>query len=162
MEITFVSPRHLLLSFPLWTQGPLSLLFISVPIQIQNLEKDLQKRSLQPHGLQSLWNSPGQNSAVFPSIFSSLSFLQGIFPTQGSNPGLPHCGQILYQLSPKGSRRMLEWVPIPAPADVPNPGIEPGSPALQVDSLPTELWKPRKGHSWCFINICQMNEMVFY
>ena len=32
-----------------------------------------------------------------------LSLLQGIFPTQGSNPGLPHCGQILYQLSHKGS-----------------------------------------------------------
>ena len=29
----------------------------------------------------------------------SLSLLQGIFPTQGSNPGLPHCGQVLYQLS---------------------------------------------------------------
>ena len=32
-----------------------------------------------------------------------LSLLQGIFLTQGSNPGLPHCGQILYQLSHKGS-----------------------------------------------------------
>ena len=29
--------------------------------------------------------------------------------------------------------------PIPFPADLPDPGIEPGSPALQVDSLPTEL-----------------------
>ena len=33
----------------------------------------------------------------------SLSHLQGIFPTQGSNPGLPHCRWILYQLSLKGS-----------------------------------------------------------
>ena len=33
----------------------------------------------------------------------SLSLLQGIFPTQGSNPRLPHCRQILYQLSHKGS-----------------------------------------------------------
>ena len=33
----------------------------------------------------------------------SLSLLQGIFPTQGSNPGLPPCRQILYQLSYKGS-----------------------------------------------------------
>ena len=33
----------------------------------------------------------------------SLSLLQGIFPTQGSNPGLPYCRQILYQLSHKGS-----------------------------------------------------------
>ena len=37
--------------------------------------------SLQPHGLHSPWNSPGQNTGV-----GSLSLLQGIFPTQGSNP----------------------------------------------------------------------------
>ena len=33
----------------------------------------------------------------------SLSLLQGIFPTQGSNPGLPHCRRILYHLSHQGS-----------------------------------------------------------
>ena len=48
--------------------------------------------------MQCPWNSPGQNTGV-----GSLSLLQGIFPTQGSNPGLPHCRQILYQLSHKGS-----------------------------------------------------------
>ena len=50
--------------------------------------------SLQPHGLYSPWNSPGQNTRV-----GSLSLLQGSFPTQGSNPGLLHCRWILYQLS---------------------------------------------------------------
>ena len=40
------------------------------------------------------WNSPGKNTGV-----GSHSLLQGIFSTQGSNPGLPHCRQILYQLS---------------------------------------------------------------
>ena len=40
----------------------------------------------------------------------SLSLLQGIFPTQGLNPGLLHCRQILYQLSHNGSPRILEWV----------------------------------------------------
>ena len=54
--------------------------------------------SLQPHGLYSPWNSPGQNTAV-----GSLSLLQGIFPTQRLNPGLPHCRWILYQLSHPGS-----------------------------------------------------------
>ena len=44
------------------------------------------------------WDSPGQNTGV-----GSLSLLQGIFPAQGSNPGLTHCRQILYQLSHKGS-----------------------------------------------------------
>ena len=64
--------------------------------------------SWRPHGLYSPWNSPGQNSGV-----CSLSLLQGIFPTQGSNPGLPHCRQILYQLSHKQSPRILEWVAYP-------------------------------------------------
>ena len=38
----------------------------------------------------------------------SLSLLQGIFPTQGSNPALPHCRQILYQLSHQGSPKILD------------------------------------------------------
>ena len=57
--------------------------------------------------------------------------LQGIFPTQGLNPGLLHSRQSLYQQSHKGSPRILEWVAIPSPADLPDPGIEPRSPALQ-------------------------------
>ena len=64
--------------------------------------------SLRPHGLYSPWNSLGQNTKV-----GSLSLLQGIFSTQGLNPGLPHCGQILYQLSRKGSPRILERVAYP-------------------------------------------------
>ena len=54
--------------------------------------------SLWPHGLYSPWNSPGQNTGV-----GSLFLLQGIFPTQGSNPGILHCRQILYQLSHRRS-----------------------------------------------------------
>ena len=61
--------------------------------------------SLWPHGLYSLWNSPGQNTGE-----GSLSFLQGIFPTQGLSPDLPHCRWILYQLSHNWSPRILEWV----------------------------------------------------
>ena len=68
-----------------------------------------------------------------------LSLLQGIFPAQVSNPSLPHYRQILYQLSHKGSPSILEWVPISSLADLPDPGIEPGSPALLVDFLPTGL-----------------------
>ena len=43
----------------------------------------------------------------------SLSLLQEFFPTQGSNAGLPHCRLILYQLSNKGSPRILKWVAYP-------------------------------------------------
>ena len=64
--------------------------------------------SLWPHRRYNPWNSPGQNTGV-----SSLSLFQGVFPTQGSNPGLPHCRWILYQLSHKGSPRILEWVAYP-------------------------------------------------
>ena len=65
--------------------------------------------SLWSHGLYSLWNSPGQNTGM-----GNLSLLQGIFSTQGSNPGLPYWRQILYQLSHKntgvGSRTQeLNW-----------------------------------------------------
>ena len=59
----------------------------------------------------SPWNSPGQNSGV--GRVGSLSLLQGIFPTQGLNPGLPHCRRILYQLSHQGSPRILERVAHP-------------------------------------------------
>ena len=37
------------------------------------------------------------------------AFLQGIFPTQGSNPGLLYCKRILYCLSHQGNPRILEW-----------------------------------------------------
>ena len=57
------------------------------------------------------WYSPGQNTGV-----GSYSLLQGIFLTQGSNPVLPHCRQILYQLRLKGSPRILEWVAYPFPS----------------------------------------------
>ena len=53
--------------------------------------------SLRPHGLYSLWDSPGQNTGM-----GSLSLLQGIFLTQGWNQGLLHCRRILYQLSTQG------------------------------------------------------------
>ena len=78
-------------------------MLVKVKVKVAQVVSD----SLRPHGL-STWNSPGQNTGV-----GSLSLLQGIFPTQGSNPGLPHCRQILYQLSHKGSPRILEWVAYP-------------------------------------------------
>ena len=60
------------------------------------------------HGLYSPWNSPGQNTGV-----GSISLLQGFFPTQGLNPGLLHCRQILYQLSHKEFRfTVLDMVDI--------------------------------------------------
>ena len=72
--------------------------------------------SLWPRGLYSPWNPLGQNSGV-----GSLSLLQGIFPTQWWNSGLPHCRQILYQLSHQGSPRILKCVAYPFSRESPQP-----------------------------------------
>ena len=50
-------------------------------------------------------DSPGKNTGV-----GCHALLQRIFPTQGSNPGLPHCRHVVYHLSHQGSPRILEWV----------------------------------------------------
>ena len=91
--------------------------------------------SLQPHGLYSPWNSPCQNTRV-----GSLSLLQGIFPTQGSYPGLPHCGRILYQLSHTGSPRIMEWVAYRFSNGTSWPRNQTGVSFIAGRSLPAELW----------------------
>ena len=58
----------------------------------------VMSNSLWPHGLYSPWNSLGQNTGV-----GSHSLPQGIFPTQESNPGLPHCRRTVYRLSHRWS-----------------------------------------------------------
>ena len=74
-----------------------------------------------PMYLYSPWNYPGQNTEM-----GSLSLLQEIFPTQGSNPGLLNCGQILYQLSSQGSSRILESVACPFSRGISWPRNQPG------------------------------------
>ena len=78
-------------------------------------------------------DSPGKNTEV-----GCYALLQGTFPTQGSNPGVPHCKEIIHCLSYQGSPRVLAWGAYHFSRDLPNPGIKLGSPALQVDSLPAE------------------------
>ena len=63
----------------------------------------------RPHGLQPSrllcpWDSPGKNTGV-----GCYAFLQRVFPTQGSNPGLPYCRWILYHLSQQGSPLSALW-----------------------------------------------------
>ena len=110
-------------SLTLWTpwtvacQAPLSTEFsrqeywngLPPPTRFLSIVKVKVVQSCQtlcdPHRPYHPWNSPGQNKGV-----SSLSLLQGIFPTQGSNPGLLYCRWVLYQLSHEGSPGILEWV----------------------------------------------------
>ena len=60
--------------------------------------RSVMSDSLQPRGLYSSWNFPGQNTGV-----GSHCLLQGIFLTQRSNQRLLHCRWVLYQLSYQGS-----------------------------------------------------------
>ena len=79
-------------SGPLWTS------LHQMSIRSESESCSVVSDSLQPHGLYSrLCIGVG-----------SLSFLQGIFPTQGSNPGLPQCRQILHQLSYQGSPVLIK------------------------------------------------------
>ena len=79
---------------------------------IESESHSVLSNSLQPHGLYSPWNSPGQNTGV-----GSLSLLRGIFLTQRLNPDLPLQADYLPaepQGKPKntaaGSQSLLKWI----------------------------------------------------
>ena len=61
-----------------------------------------------PPGISVHGDSLGKNTGV-----GCHTLLYGIFPTQGLNPGTPHCRRILYHLSHKGNPRILEQVAYP-------------------------------------------------
>ena len=64
------------------------------------MSDSLRPRGLAPTKLLRPWGSPGKNTGV-----GCHFLLQGIFPTQGSNPGLLHWRQTLYRLSHQGSQK---------------------------------------------------------
>ena len=66
------------------------------------------------------------------------ALLQGIFSTQGSNPGFLHCRWIFYHLSHHISLKYWSGFPFPSPGDLLNPRIKSLSPALQAGSLLSE------------------------
>ena len=99
---------------------------------------------LWSHGLYSPWTSSGWNTGV-----GSCSLLQGIFPTQGSNPGLPHCRLILYQLSHQGSPfhtvvvQSLSWFDSLGSHGLQHAGLPCPSPSPKVCPSSCSL------HWWC-------------
>ena len=75
----------------------------SVPGLMSEWSRSVVSDSLRPRGLWPTrlfhpWDFPGKNTGV-----GCHFLLQKIFPTQGLNPGLPHCRQTLYGLSHQGS-----------------------------------------------------------
>ena len=108
-DIIFLTTTELVLTYSLCIlYKVLKVLVVTLCNSSESESCSVVSNSLWPHGLYSPWNSIDQNTGI-----GNLSLLQRIFPTQGSNPGFPHCRQILYQLSHKGSPRTLEWVAYP-------------------------------------------------
>ena len=104
---------------------PLPILAVCVCLVAQSCLTLCDPMDCGPPGSSVHGHSPGQNTGV-----GCHALLQGIFPLQGLNPGLPHCRQILYSLSHQGSPTILGLVAIPSPGDLPDLGIDLGSPAL--------------------------------
>ena len=80
-----------------------TLVKIQLTSYIESESCSIVSDSLWPHGLYSPWNSLGRNTGR-----GNRSLLQGIFPTQGLNPGLPQCRQILYQLNHQGIKNEIK------------------------------------------------------
>ena len=83
-------------------------LFCAVLCLVDQLCPTLDPMDCSPPGSSVHGDSPGKNIGV-----GCHALLQGIFPTQRSNPGLPHCRRILHHLSHQESPRILEWVAYP-------------------------------------------------
>ena len=131
---------------------------LSFTLSIYSESSSVVSDALRPHGLYGPWNSPGQNTGV-----GSLSLLQGIVPTQGSNPGLPHCRQILYQLSHKGSpyiytytnTHIYNYIQFPVSSD----GKQSACNAGDLDSIPGLGRSPEEGNGNPFQHSCLDNSI---
>ena len=108
--------------------------FLEVSFHLKGL-RTVSFLSLQLHELYSPWNSPGQNTKV-----DSLSLLWGSSQPRDRTQVSHIAGGLFTNWTTREAQEYWSEYPIPSPADLPHPGIELGSLALQVDSLPTELW----------------------
>ena len=84
--------------------GAFTVLLFPSTVQSESESRSVVSNCLQPHGLYSPWNFPGQNTGV-----GSHSLLQEIFQTQGLNRGLLCCRRILYQMNHQGSYNAISF-----------------------------------------------------
>ena len=140
---------------------------ISIRVQSESQCRSAMCNSLRPRWLYRPGNSLGQNAGM-----GSLS-LQGIFPPQGLNSGLPHCRQILYCLSHQQSPRILERVAYPFSRGSSQPRNRTGDSCIVSGFFTNELpstcqikyqlwgqgiWDPGQRHSICLQ--CSSSEVV--
>ena len=103
--ISFIIQKVIQMNLLGWPKSSFGFSITSYRKESQSKSHSVVSNSLPPHGPYGPWNSLDQDTGV-----GSLSLFQRIFPTQGSNPGLPHCSRVLYQLSHQGSPRTLDWL----------------------------------------------------
>ena len=109
--------------------------------------------SLRPHGLYTV------HEILHARILEWVVHSRGSSQPRDQTQVYPHCRQILYQLSHKGSPRILKWVAYPLSSGSSDPGIKQGFPALQADSLPTELWGTPLAVQWTVL-ILQVVKLI--
>ena len=98
-------PSSVMLALPeKWTRHPKETT-LSLHTESESESCSVKLNFWRTHGQYSPWNSPGQNIGV-----GSRFLLQGIFPTQGLNPGLPHCRQIFLPAEPSGRPSAIDKI----------------------------------------------------
>ena len=103
--------------------------------------------SLRPHGLCSPWNSPGQHTGVGNcSLLLGLEWVTVLFSWGFSQPRdwtQVSCiaGRFFTSWATREAQEYWSGRSVPSVVDLPDPGVIPGSPAWQADSLPTKVKK---------------------
>ena len=126
-----------------------------------NKEKVIQSCPTQSlHGLDRPWNSPGKNTGV-----GSLSLLQVIFPTQGSNPSLPYCRWFFTSWSRSEAHKQRSISSIDIYTTIQNhfatsPGPLCFSHLIVLSS--SEFYFPRISYSWLLYRICCFFRLSFF
>ena len=106
-----------------------------------NYKQQLQTKQHQINLLRNHWLQPRKDSWEIPSQDADLKHLHGGGLVAKLCPTLATPWTVAHQAALSvGFPRQEYWsrLPFPSPGDLPNPGIEPGSPALQADSIATE------------------------
>ena len=124
----------------LFLQTSIIYIFCAV-LSLSVVSDSLQSHGWQPARLLCPWDSPGKNTGV-----GCHALIQGIFPAQGSNSGLPRCRQIH-----QGSQRILEYVAYPFFRGTSHPRNQTRVSCIAVGLFTS--WATRAAHIYMYIYI---------